>query len=146
MKKSLAILWLLISIATSFGSTEIYVREDPGGQRHYSDKPSPNAEKLAIRAGIFYRVVETIFDGDTLLLDDRSKVRLLGINAPEVESFRKSGEPGGDEARIWLKNTLEGKKIRLEEDVDRTDHYKRILAHVFSEDGTHVNRTLVGLG
>ncbi|MCI0733880.1 MAG: thermonuclease family protein [Methylococcaceae bacterium] len=146
MKKSLAIFLMLTSAVASFGASEIYVREEPGGQRHYSDKPSPNAKRLAIRAGAGYRVVQAVFDGDTLLLDDRSKVRLSGINTPEVETPRKSAESGGDEARMWLKNILEGKKVRLDGDVDRTDHYKRMLAHVFTEDGTHINRVLVRSG
>lgn len=99
-----------------------------------------------IRPGKSYRVVRTVFDGDTLLLDNRIKVRLSGINTPEIESFRKRGESGGEEARIWLKNAIEGKKIHLEEDVEHTDHYRRLLAHVFTEEGAHINRLLVSLG
>jgi micrococcal nuclease len=146
LKKSRAIVLLLAGIATVLSSAEIYVREDLSGQRHYSDKPSPNAKRLSIRTDVDYRIVRAVFDGDSLLLDDRSKVRLLGINTPEVESHRKSAESGGEEARIWLKNAVQGKKVRLERDVENTDHYGRILAHVFTEDGTHINRVLVGLG
>lgn len=148
MKKSLAVFSLLTAcfVASVLPAAEIYVREDPQGRLSYSDQPSPDARRLEVRAGVGYRVVRTVFDGDTLLLDDRRRVRLLGINAPEVESSRKSGESGGAEARLWLKNAVEGKKIRLEGDVDPTDRYQRILAHVFTEEGTHINQALVRLG
>jgi micrococcal nuclease len=144
LTRTLAIFLLLTGAA--IGSTEVYVRDEPGGQRHYSDKPFANAHRLEIPAGVSYRVVRTVYDGDTLLLDNRTKVRLLGINSPEIETPRKSGEAGGEEARIWLKKAIEGKKIRLEVDIERTDRYKRTLAHVFAEDGTHINMALLRLG
>ncbi|MGH8476731.1 MAG: thermonuclease family protein, partial [Methylococcales bacterium] len=146
MKKALVILLWLTSVASGLASTEIHVREDPSGIRHYSDKPAPDSKRLALRPAMSYRIVETVYDGDTLLLDNGSKVRLSGVNTPEVESSRKSGESGGEEARIWLKNALEGKKIHVEAEVEPTDRYQRILAHVFTEDGTHINRVLVRLG
>ena len=146
MNQSLAILLLLTSVASSVGSTEIYVRKDSSGQPHYSDKPAPSAKPLAIQPGRSYHIVRYVYDGDTVLLHNRSKVRLSGINAPEIEHSRKSGEPGGEEAKIWLKKAVEGKKIYLEADVDRRDRYKRILAHVFTEEGIHINVVLVRLG
>ncbi len=144
MTRTLAIFLLLTAAAA--GSTGIFVRDDPEGQRHYSDRPSADAQRVAVRSGVSYRVVRTVYDGDTLLLDNRSKIRLLGINAPEIETFRKSGEAGGEEARIWLKKAIEGKKIRLEADIERTDRYKRMLAHIFTEDGSHINLVLLRLG
>ncbi|MGR9107558.1 MAG: thermonuclease family protein [Gammaproteobacteria bacterium] len=143
MKKALAVLLLLAGIAGGPGATEIFVREDGNGGRRYSDRPFANAKKLSIQPGVSYRIVRTVFDGDTILLDDKSRVRLAGINTPEVESSRKSEEPGGEEAKIWLKRAIQGKKVRLESDVERSDRYRRMLAHVFTEDGTHINRLLV---
>jgi micrococcal nuclease len=140
------LLVLLTAFAAVLGAAEIYVREGPEGGRIYSDKPSPDSKLLSVRAGVRYRVVRHVYDGDTLLLDDRTKVRLLGINTPEVESSRKSGEPGGEEARSWLKTAIEGRKILLEQDVERSDRYKRTLAQVFTEDGVHINRELVRAG
>ncbi len=64
-----------------------------------------------------YQVFERVYDGDTVLLSNGSKVRLLSSNTPEIESPHRSGEPGGEEARLWLKDAVEGKKVYLEEDV-----------------------------
>ncbi|MGH8477880.1 MAG: thermonuclease family protein [Methylococcales bacterium] len=140
------LLVLLLLASAALASSEIYVREYPGGHRDYSDKPSPGLKKLKLRSGKSYRIVQFVYDGDTLLLDNGDKVRLSGINTPEVESSRKRGESGGEQARIWMKEAIEGKKVRLEQDVERRDRYQRILAHVFTEDRTHINRALVSLG
>jgi len=69
-------------------------------------------------------VVE-VFDGDTFLLSNGEKVRLLGINTPEL------GEPGSDIARDYLENLILNKRVRLvAEEVDR-DQYGRLLRYVY---------------
>jgi micrococcal nuclease len=45
-----------------------------------------------------------------------------------------------------LTNLLNGKKVRLEFDFNRTDQYGRTLAYVYLEDGTFVNAELVKNG
>ena len=90
--------------------------------------------------------VVTVFDGDTVLLDNGEKVRLLGINTPEVEGRNKMLQKGGEEARQWLQNRLEGEKVRLLKDLTSKDKYGRTLAHLFSEDGGHINLELVREG
>ena len=145
LTRALAIFLLLAGWAASLEATKIYVREDAHGV-HYSDRPSPAATPLRVRTGTEYSFVRAVYDGDTLLLDNRAKVRLLGINTPEIESRHQAGEPIGEEARVWLKKALEGKKVHLEKDVEATDHYHRILAHVFTEDRRHINLELVRRG
>jgi micrococcal nuclease len=80
------------------------------------------------------------------MLSNGSKVRLLSINTPEIESPHRSGEPGGEEVRLWLKEAVEGKKVYLEKNVEKVDRYKRLLSHLFTEQGVHLNRVLVSLG
>lgn len=145
--KSATVLFVILATASSIlYSTEIYVWKDNAGKKHYSDKPFDNGERLEITPGVTYRIVKYVYDGDTVLLENRTKVRLLGINTPEIESRRKTGEPGGEEARRWLKKSIEGKKVSLVRDTAATDHYKRTLAHIFTEDGSHINLKLVQLG
>ncbi|MGR9088165.1 MAG: thermonuclease family protein [Gammaproteobacteria bacterium] len=129
-----------------WADADIYQWRDAVGNRHYSDRSHPFAEKLEIKPGYGYHRVKTIYDGDTLVLDDGRKIRLLGINTPEVRHRDRRAEAGGEEARRWLTNALQGAKIRLETDVERRDHYGRILAHIFTEDGKHINRMLVEAG
>jgi endonuclease YncB( thermonuclease family) len=95
-----------------------------------------------------YQKVKWIYDGDTLLLSDGRKVRLIGINAPEVAHHKKKGQPYGDEATEKLRELLEksNNKVRLERGKQAQDRYKRELAHVFLADGTDVSKWMLQNG
>lgn len=93
-----------------------------------------------------YQGVEYVYDGDTVKLAGGQRVRLANINAPEIETRRKRGEPGGNEAKQALQALVQGQKVRLEYDAQRQDKYGRTLAHLFTEDGLHVNLALVKQG
>ena len=66
-------------------------------------------------------------DGDTIhvRLGDRvEKVRYIGVNTPELHHPTRGEEPGGREARDVNRRLVEGRRVRLELDVqarDRTD-------------------------
>lgn len=138
---------LLWTVTATAVPGDVYRWVDAEGRAHYADHPARGAERmvLAPHPQPAYRV-RRVYDGDTLQLENGDKVRLLGINTPEIESPRKSGEPGGEEARLWLQNRLNGKSIRLEDDSEPRDHYGRRLAHVYADDGEHINVSLVRQG
>lgn len=146
LKKSLLglIVWLLY--CSGVWATEVYVWNDAHGQRHYSDHQQADASVLPIHPGAAYYWVDKIYDGDTVLLTHGPKVRLLGINTPEVSGRYKSAEPGGQEAKAWLTQRLAGQKIRLEGDVEAQDHYQRHLGYLFDEQGHNINLELVRNG
>jgi len=52
----------------------------------------------------------------------------------------------GKRAHLFTKNLVEGKKVRLEFDVQKRDRYDRLLAYVYLEDGTFVNAEIVRQG
>ena len=52
----------------------------------------------------------------------------------------------GKEAAEFTKKLVEGKRIRLEFDIQQRDKYGRLLAYVFLEDGTFVNAEIVKEG
>ncbi len=119
---------------------------DTRGRSHYSDREQESARILTVAPRVAYYVVKKVFDGDTILLSNGQKIRLLGINTPEVAGPNKQAEAGGEEAKAWLKKTLEQKKVRLEGDVEKQDKYRRSLAYVFTEDKQHINLELVRQG
>ena len=90
--------------------------------------------------------VRWVDDGDTIVLSGGERVRYLGINAPEVAHKDKPGEPFGKEARAFNKKLVQGRHIYLEVGEQQRDHYGRLLAFVFLEDGTFVNGELVRRG
>lgn len=144
----LGALFLLVAGAT--GADEIYRWVDEAGRTHYGDRPPPQAERLETRGEEDpterFRAVEWIPDGDTIHLADGTEVRLIGLNAPEVAHRDEPAEPGGPEAQRFLRRKLEGQPVRLETGAEVTDDYGRTLAHVFTGDGTNINRRLLHAG
>ena len=125
---------------------EVYQWTDAQGHRHYSDKKQINATRFQLIQDFSFYKVQKVYDGDTILLSDGRKIRLLGINTPEIEHSKQAEQAGGVAAREWLTQQLLGTKIRLEFDQEKRDKYKRHLAHVFNKQGVHINRELVRLG
>jgi len=73
-------------------------------------------------------IVERIIDGDTLVLVGGERVRLIGVDAPEV------GEPFADAATAFLAALVHAQPVFLELDVGERDVYGRLLAYVYVED------------
>ncbi len=92
-----------------------------------------------------YRV-KRVVDGDTLLLTNGERVRLIGVDTPETKHPEKPVERFGKEAYLFTKKMVEGKKVRLEYDQTRRDKYDRILAYVYLMDGTFLNAEIVKQG
>jgi micrococcal nuclease len=92
-------------------------------------------------------------DGDTLVLENGERLRLIGIDTPEMHESdkldRDSQRSGQDKRTIqemgrrayrFTKNLVEGKRVALEFDVEKHDRYDRLLAYVYLKDA---NRTFV---
>lgn len=146
LKKSSVIVSLGMLLAFTACATEVFVWDDAQGGRHYSDRRRSDASALQINPGNGYYRVARVFDGDTIALANGPKVRLLGLNTPEVNGPYKTAERGGDEAKQWLTQRLAGQKVRIETDVELEDHYQRRLAYVFDEQGNNINIELVRNG
>jgi micrococcal nuclease len=102
------------------------------------------AETPAALDGVVVRVV----DGDTVhvRIGDRvEKVRYIGVNTPEIHHPTKGEEPGGREAHAVNRQLVDGKRVRLELDVQARDRYGRLLAYVWLGE-TMINAELVRLG
>ena len=65
------------------------------------------------------RTVIRVVDGDTVIVDGKEKVRLIGVDTPETVHPSKSVEYFGKEATAFTKKMCEGKKVRLEYDWQR---------------------------
>ncbi len=83
--------------------------------------------------------VSRVVDGDTIELEDGRKVRYIGVNTPE------RGQPFYEEATDFNRQLVEGRRVRLEFDLDTMDQYGRLLAYVWVDD-TMVNLEMVRQG
>ncbi len=97
-----------------------------------------------------YTVIR-IIDGDTIVIEIdgvQEKIRLIGVDTPEVADPRKPVECFGKEASSFTKNLLTGVHVRLELDTAQGDRdkYGRLLRYVFLSDGMLVNKTIITEG
>lgn len=82
--------------------------------------------------------VARILDGDTIECTPAGRIRLIGMDAPEL-----SQAPFGVEAAETLATFLPpGSDVLLEQDVEARDKYGRLLAYVW-HDGTLVNWRMI---
>lgn len=92
--------------------------------------------------------VTRIADGDTihvLLNGRRERLRLIGLDAPEIAHPDIAAECYGTASARFTRRSLEGRSVRLEFDVERRDRFGRLLAYVFHR-GELFNQTLVADG
>lgn len=82
--------------------------------------------------------IARVTDGDTVVSSEGDRIRLWGVDAPEIS------QPYGKEATIALTELIEGKNLAIEiVDVDR---YGRGVGRIYMADGTNINRSLVCMG
>ena len=98
-----------------------------------------SSEQLAYR-------IDHVTDGDTVVLRNGQRVRLVQIDTPEVFF---GTECYGRQASATAKRLLpEGVRVRLlpEPATDRVDDFGRLLRYVVRADGVNVNVRLVAVG
>lgn len=80
--------------------------------------------------------VVKVVDGDTVDTKIVGRIRILGIDTPEVYGGK---ECWGPEASDFAKETLTGKTVIVRRDItqDKEDHYGRTLAYVILQDGSN---------
>jgi len=91
-------------------------------------------------------VVHRVIDGDTVQLSDGTRVRLLGIDSPELAQQDKAAETGAVEAREWLRLEVEGTSVTLRYGPERHDRYGRTLAWIYDSHGELINLQLLTEG
>jgi micrococcal nuclease len=103
--------------------------------------------------------VQRVVDGDTLVLENGERVRLIGIDTPEMHESNKLSRDAqrsdqdkatiqklGRKAYEFTRGLVEGKRVSLEFDAERYDKYGRLLAYAYLKDGTFVNAEIVKQG
>lgn len=99
--------------------------------------------------------LERVVDGDTIIVHDpdnnRLRVRLTGINAPEsvLEDESKNTDEGRDASKFLKELLADVKTVYLEYDEGQFDQYGRTLAYVWIDTGTTyimVNEVILATG
>jgi len=91
-------------------------------------------------------LITRVVDGDTVDAAGVGRVRLLGIDAPELGGAFEQPAPFAVEARERLQSLVLHRWVRLRCDGELHDAYGRRLFNVFLETGMFVNAALVREG
>jgi micrococcal nuclease len=102
--------------------------------------------------------VKRVVDGDTFVMSNNDRIRLIGIDTPEKfqsskleKDVERSGKDKkaiqelGKSASEYVRNLVEGKTVTLKSDSKNSDKdkYNRLLRYVYLEDGTCINAKII---
>jgi micrococcal nuclease len=118
-------------VLAALGAWQVFFPANPGP----AALPQPGTTAFVQRA----------VDGDTLLLADQTRVRLLGVDTPETKRPHSPVQPFGQEAHEFTRVHVEHRNVRLEFDKERRDKYDRVLAYVYVDDW-FLNEELIRAG
>ena len=95
--------------------------------------------------------VVSVIDGDTIdvrIGTQTHRIRLLGIDTPEIKDPRKPVQCFGPEASANTKQLLpRGTVVQLATDTETKDHFGRDLAYVWRKaDGLFINKAIADAG
>lgn len=114
--------------------------------------PNTSTEHHQPRLRTDTRIAQTVafvLDGDTIILGNRQRVRLIGIDAPERARRRPAhpAEPFAEAATKALRELLPvDSRIYLAPDITQRDRFGRTLAYVFTEAGVDVQKAMLRRG
>lgn len=111
-----------------------------------SVSPSPAPTIVALPANSEGPViVGRVIDGDTIELEDKRRVRYIGMNAPELSDSRRQVQCYSQEAARRNQELVEGKEVWLEKDVSEQDQFRRLLRYVYLKDSPAGSAIMVNL-
>lgn len=92
--------------------------------------------------------VAHVHDGDTVRLTNHQKVRLIGINTPELARDQHPEQAFARQARQALIQLLRpfNNRISIRYGQQRHDKYQRTLAHLYLPDGRNIQQLLISQG
>lgn len=90
--------------------------------------------------------VDHVYDGDTLRLRGGERLRLVGINTPELGRNGKPDEPLARSAKQALESLVAGGHVWLQPARDDRDRHGRRLAYAFGSGGNSLSAELLERG
>src|SRR5699024_4822870 len=92
--------------------------------------------------------VQRVVDGDTLRLQVGRRVRLIGINAPELGGSGRSAEPYAVQASRYLRSLIQANngKVAVQVGQQSHDRYGRLLANLYDAKGVSLEEQLLSKG
>lgn len=107
--------------------------------------------------------VLSVSDGDTVVVRigrERERIRLIGIDTPESHPNRRAKkiaardhqelasilDQGKAASQFTQKLLPSGTAVRVEYDIEKRDHYGRLLGYLWLSSGEMINETIIASG
>ena len=90
--------------------------------------------------------VARVTDGDTIVLSDERRVRLIGMNTLELNEKHPIDRAWAHTATTALEKFLRTGSVNIISGIESHDRYGRLLAHVTRQDGLNASHELVSQG
>lgn len=136
IKTSIHVFFILFLSLFLYGN--IYFWTDENGIKHFTNITPPLNETIeefkesnTVFKNQLFRVLK-VFDGDTIKVTGFGltfKIRLVGIDSPELGFKGQKSQPFSQKAKHYLENLLDNRKIAIKS--YGTGAYNRQLAEVF---------------
>lgn len=142
MEISAQVLTLVIFVVSAITAALIYIiyKIRRNNKRYRNTQSLPSNFQNKILTGIVFKVN----DGDgfrfyhtknsissNMNYSNTLKIRIAGVDAPEMSYFGKPEQKGAKEAKIFLKKLLENRKVSIK--ILSIDRYKRLVCRVTIE-------------
>jgi micrococcal nuclease len=114
----------------------------PSESQNQSSIPETVSTPTVIRESV---VITHVLDGDTIETAGGKRVRLIGIDTPELNTDIDSSQCFASESAKITQQLLENQTVELEKDNEDIDKYGRLLRYVYS-DGVFINEFLLRQG
>ncbi len=140
---------------TASSASEPTATNETPAELYRVDRDHLATSSKADTSSMLATIVSRTIDGDTIEvtipgppagLSTLEKVRLIGIDAPEISDSSERVRAAGLEASAFTRKSLLGKIVLLAFESTLRDEYKRVLAYVYLQDGSCFNSELVRLG
>lgn len=139
---------VLISILFIFLGFFLRIKFNNESQKKIPSSPNLNITSAIIPSPTVIRekaIVSFVYDGDTIELTDKRKVRYIGIDAPEVNWKKGNPQCFATQSAKVNQEMLKGQEIELAKDISDVDKYGRLLRYIWI-DGIFLNDFLLRQG
>lgn len=90
--------------------------------------------------------IQRVTDGDTVVLTDNRRVRIIGLNTLELNARSREDRQWAEAAKSHLEKLIDGNSVSLITGIETFDQHGRTLGHLVLENGQSVAQNLVSEG
>lgn len=90
--------------------------------------------------------VTRVVDGDTVILQQLGRARLIGVDTPESVKPDHPVERFGPEAYEFLRNLIEGRSVLIDRDAEKMDDHNRVLVYLYLSPDRLINLEIIESG